>query len=89
MIFNISEFEEKIIYVRYEFNKNHGEWVHSVNPGLGPGLKERIWEAVEKTYEDREIDLCHSVISELRAALSDLVGVGILILLSSFYFLAF
>ncbi|XP_051121515.1 amidase 1 [Andrographis paniculata] len=57
---------------RYEFKKNHGGWIRAVNPKFGPGLKERIWEALEAT--DEGIDLCYSVMRELRAALSDLLG---------------
>lgn len=55
---------------RHEFKKNHGEWVKTVEPKLGPGLSERIWEAVEST--DENIDLCLSVKAELRAALTAL-----------------
>jgi len=58
---------------RYEFKINHGEWVTSVKPSLGPGIAERVWEAVRTT--DENIDICHSVKTELRAALSSLLGV--------------
>ncbi|KAI3470496.1 hypothetical protein Pfo_027159 [Paulownia fortunei] len=57
---------------RYEFKNNHGEWVHSVKPALGPGISERVWEALRTT--DENIDICYSLRSELRAALSDLLG---------------
>ncbi|KAL2548876.1 Amidase 1 [Forsythia ovata] len=57
---------------RYEFKNNHGEWVRSVKPDLGPGIAERVWEALQTT--DEKIDVCHSVKTELRAALSTLLG---------------
>ena len=58
---------------RYEFKNNHGEWVKTVKPDLGPGISERVWEALETT--DENIDVCHSVKTELRAALTALLGV--------------
>lgn len=50
----------------------------SVKPDLGPGLYERVWEAVNSA--DKNLDVCHSVIGELRAALTDLLGVQTLLL---------
>ncbi|KAL2942123.1 Amidase 1 [Bienertia sinuspersici] len=62
---------------RYEFKLNHGKWVASVKPDFGPGIKERVWEAVSAT--DDKIDICRSVRTELLAALTSLLGdVGIL-----------
>ncbi|GLT56262.1 hypothetical protein SLA2020_293160 [Shorea laevis] len=57
---------------RYEFKNNHAEWITRVNPDLGPGISERVWEAVRTTGEN--IDICHSVKIEFRAALSALIG---------------
>uniref|UniRef100_A0A2N9HHF1 Amidase domain-containing protein n=1 Tax=Fagus sylvatica TaxID=28930 RepID=A0A2N9HHF1_FAGSY len=57
---------------RYEFKNNHGEWVRTVKPDLGPGISERVWEAVKTT--DENVDVCHSVKTELRAALNALLG---------------
>ncbi|KAL8518050.1 hypothetical protein ACS0TY_009369 [Phlomoides rotata] len=57
---------------RYEFKNNHGDWVRSVKPNLGPGISERVWEALSAT--DENIDVCCLLKSELRAALSDLLG---------------
>ncbi|ONI04550.1 hypothetical protein PRUPE_6G327700 [Prunus persica] len=57
---------------RYEFKNNHGEWVSTVRPDLGPGIAERVWEAVRTT--DENVDVCHSVKTELRVALTDLLG---------------
>lgn len=59
---------------RHEFKDNHGEWVTSVKPDFGPGLSERIWEAVRTTGEN--IDLCQSIKAELQSALSALLGVS-------------
>ncbi|KAK9732583.1 hypothetical protein RND81_04G007800 [Saponaria officinalis] len=67
------------ILQRYEFKNNHGEWVSSVKPDLGPGIKERVWEAVRSC--DDNIDLCISVKTELRTALTSLLGdSGILVI---------
>ncbi|CAN0914284.1 Amidase 1 [Linum grandiflorum] len=59
---------------RDEFKNNHGEWVSKVKPDLGPGLAERIWEAVQTTVELEHVDQCRSVKAELRDALSALLG---------------
>ena len=68
---------------RFEFKNNHGEWVSTVKPDLGPGIFERVWEALKTTDEDT--DRCQMVITELRAALSDLLQVKYL---SKYLFLA-
>lgn len=52
-----------------------------MNPNLGPGLHERIWDAIRTT--DENIDVCHSVRTELRAALSALLEVLNSFLISS------
>ncbi|XVE89703.1 hypothetical protein DITRI_Ditri20bG0017100 [Diplodiscus trichospermus] len=52
---------------RYEFKNNHAEWVTTVNPNLGPGLYERIWDAIRTPEEN--IHVCHTVQTEFRAAL--------------------
>lgn len=57
---------------RHEFKKNHGEWVSSVKPDLGPGISERVWEAIRST--DDSVNICYSLKTELRAALSSLLG---------------
>lgn len=72
--------------IRYEFKNNHGEWVRSVKPNLGPGISERVWEALRTT--DENIDACYSVKSELRAALSDLLEVELVCLCLRFAVLA-
>ncbi|MBA0803793.1 hypothetical protein Gohar_013964, partial [Gossypium harknessii] len=58
---------------RYEFKNYHAKWVTKVNPDFGPGISERIWDAIKATGEN--IDFCHSVRTELRAALTALLGV--------------
>ncbi|KAM7481187.1 hypothetical protein LguiB_005770 [Lonicera macranthoides] len=57
---------------RYEFKNNHGEWVSTVKPDLGPEISERVWQALRST--DENIDACHSVKNELRCALTALLG---------------
>ncbi|KAH9604589.1 hypothetical protein KSS87_006582 [Heliosperma pusillum] len=67
------------ILQRYEFKNNHGEWISSIKPNLGPGIKERVWEAVSSIDDD--IDICLAVKTELRSALTSLVGdSGILVI---------
>ena len=61
---------------RYEFKNNHGDWVTTVKPDLGPGISEAMGEAVRTSAEN--IDICQSVKTELRAALSALLGVPFL-----------
>ncbi|PPS10684.1 hypothetical protein GOBAR_AA09951 [Gossypium barbadense] len=57
---------------RYEFKNYHAKWVTKVNPDFGPGISERIWDAIKATGEN--IDFCQSVRTELRAALTALLG---------------
>nr|GMD48179.1 amidase 1 [Ipomoea batatas] len=57
---------------RYEFKENHGEWVSTIKPNLGPGIAERVWEALKTT--DEKIDVCLSVKAELKEALVALLG---------------
>ncbi|XP_058182906.1 amidase 1-like isoform X2 [Rhododendron vialii] len=57
---------------RSEFKNNHGEWVNTIKPDLGPGISERVWAAVRST--DENLDVCHSVKTELHAALTALLG---------------
>ncbi|KAF3663059.1 Amidase 1 [Capsicum annuum] len=56
----------------YEFKENHGEWVSNVKPSLGPGIAERVQDALKTT--DENIDVCRAVKAELRAALTALLG---------------
>lgn len=51
---------------------NHGEWVDMAEPDLGPGISERVRDALRTT--DENIGFCHSMKSELREALTLLLG---------------
>ncbi|XP_004495736.1 amidase 1 [Cicer arietinum] len=57
---------------RYEFKNNHGEWINAVKPDLGPGISERVSEALSTTGEG--IETYHSIKRELHDALTDLLG---------------
>nr|XP_043634542.1 amidase 1 [Erigeron canadensis] len=57
---------------RYEFKKNHGEWVSTVKPKLGPGISERVLEALNSSEE--HINDCQSVKTQLQEALTALLG---------------
>ncbi|KAJ1389291.1 Amidase signature domain [Sesbania bispinosa] len=57
---------------RYEFKQNHGEWVLAVKPNLGPEIAKSVEEALQTTGEN--IDTCHYIKKELRAALNALLG---------------
>lgn len=48
----------------------------AVNPDFGPGIHERVWGALKVTDED--IDACHTVKSELKSALGELLEVALL-----------
>lgn len=58
---------------RSEFKANHEEWVNAIKPNLGPGISERVSEALSVTCEN--IELCHAVRTELHAALCVLLEV--------------
>ncbi|KAL6139251.1 hypothetical protein ACLB2K_064528 [Fragaria x ananassa] len=60
------------ILQRHEFKTNHGEWIKTIRPDLGPGISERVWEAVRAA--DENTNVCYSVKTELRAALTELLG---------------
>ncbi|XP_031283292.1 amidase 1-like [Pistacia vera] len=57
---------------RYEVKKNHGDWVTTVKPEFGPGIHEEVWEAMRTSSDN--IDACQSMRTELRAALTALLG---------------
>ncbi|KAK8467931.1 hypothetical protein PHAVU_007G180900 [Phaseolus vulgaris] len=57
---------------RYEFKNNHGEWITAVKPDFGPGISERVLDALRTTGEN--IDTCYSVKRELHDALAALLG---------------
>ncbi|KAL4578070.1 hypothetical protein LXL04_014185 [Taraxacum kok-saghyz] len=57
---------------RFEFKKNHGEWVTTVKPNMGPGISERVVDAINTSEED--IGPFESVKAQLQEALSALLG---------------
>ncbi|KAK8947474.1 Amidase 1 [Platanthera zijinensis] len=57
---------------RFEFMINHGKWLESVKPSIGPGISERIMEALAST--DDNVDSCMKLKSELKDALTSLLG---------------
>ncbi|XP_022156705.1 amidase 1 [Momordica charantia] len=56
---------------RYEFKTNHEEWIRTCNPHFGPGISERISDAMKTT--DENTDLSRSIKTELREALAALL----------------
>ncbi|KAF8724041.1 hypothetical protein HU200_021050 [Digitaria exilis] len=56
---------------RSEFKANHAEWVSTVKPNLGPGIRERVYEAI--TSEDGPMEDFHALRTEFKSALADLV----------------
>ncbi|KAF8038733.1 hypothetical protein BT93_B1320 [Corymbia citriodora subsp. variegata] len=57
---------------RYEFKKNHEDWVSAVKPNLGPFIAEHVRGALQMTEEN--VDICWSVKKELHSALTSLLG---------------
>ncbi|KAF8038734.1 hypothetical protein BT93_B1321 [Corymbia citriodora subsp. variegata] len=57
---------------RYEFKKNHEDWVSAVKPNLGPYIAENVRGALQITEEN--VDICWSVKKELHSALTSLLG---------------
>uniref|UniRef100_A0ACD5Y437 Uncharacterized protein n=1 Tax=Avena sativa TaxID=4498 RepID=A0ACD5Y437_AVESA len=57
---------------RSEFKANHAEWVNTVKPSLGPGIRERVQEAIASQDEPAMEDL-HAVKTEFRSALAALL----------------
>jgi amidase len=61
------------MHFRSEFKANHGEWVRTVKPNLGPGIRERVQEAIAS--EDGPVEDFLALRSEFKSALADLVKV--------------
>ncbi|VAH55064.1 unnamed protein product [Triticum turgidum subsp. durum] len=57
---------------RSEFKANHAEWVNTVKPNLGPGIRERVQEAIASDDESAMDDL-HAVRTEFKSALAALL----------------
>jgi amidase len=60
---------------RSEFKANHAEWVNTVKPNLGPGIRERVQEAIASEDESAMDDL-HAVRTEFKSALATLLKVN-------------
>ena len=60
-------------FVRSEFKANHAEWVNCVKPNLGPGIRERVHEAIAS--EDGPMEDFHVLKTEFKLALSALIKV--------------
>uniref|UniRef100_A0A0D6QUE1 Amidase domain-containing protein n=1 Tax=Araucaria cunninghamii TaxID=56994 RepID=A0A0D6QUE1_ARACU len=58
---------------RYEFKKNHEDWVNQVKPNLGPGISGRVRLALETNTDDENIALFTRVRDEARKALNALL----------------
>ncbi|KAK3160044.1 hypothetical protein QOZ80_1BG0054560 [Eleusine coracana subsp. coracana] len=56
---------------RSEFKANHAEWVNTVKPNLGPGIRERVHEAIAS--QDGPMEDFLALRSEFKSALADLV----------------
>ncbi|KAJ4755647.1 Glutamyl-tRNA(Gln) amidotransferase subunit A [Rhynchospora pubera] len=56
---------------RWEFKASHEEWINATKPNFGPGIKERIYEALTANYDD--LDLCIAIKAELKSALDNLL----------------
>lgn len=61
------------ICFRSEFKANHAEWVNTVKPNLGPGIRERVHGAI--TSEAGPMEEFHVLRTEFKAALDALVKV--------------
>ena len=61
------------ILFRSEFKANHGEWVKIVKPNLGPGIRERVHEAIAS--EDGPMEDFHVLKIEFKSAHSALIKV--------------
>lgn len=73
ILFLDTKYSEICHTYRFEFKANHGEWVTTTKPKLGPGISERVAEALSATDENMK---CYMALrTELRAALSALLEV--------------
>ncbi|KAE8812954.1 amidase 1 [Hordeum vulgare] len=57
---------------RSEFKANHAEWVKTVKPNLGPGIRERVQEAIA-SEDGSDMDDLHAVRTEFKSALAALL----------------
>ncbi|CAL4977160.1 unnamed protein product [Urochloa decumbens] len=59
---------------RSEFKANHADWVNTVKPNLGPGIRERVHQAI--AYEDGPMEDFHVLRIEFKSSLAALVKDG-------------
>uniref|UniRef100_A0A0D9W1W1 Amidase domain-containing protein n=1 Tax=Leersia perrieri TaxID=77586 RepID=A0A0D9W1W1_9ORYZ len=57
---------------RSQFKANHAEWVSTVKPNLGPGLRERIQEAIA-SGDNESLEDFQAIRAEFKSALSALL----------------
>lgn len=60
-----------------EFKANHEEWLNATKPKLGPGLSQRVAEALSAT--DENVDSYIALRTELQSALTSLLEVSLLL----------
>jgi hypothetical protein len=71
----VSEFVKMYhLFFRSEFKANYAEWINTVKPNLGPGIRERVQEAVASADDPAMEDL-QTVRTEFRSALTALLEV--------------
>jgi hypothetical protein len=63
------------LFFRSEFKANYAEWINTVKPNLGPGIREWVQEAVASADDPAMEDL-HTVRTEFRSALAALLEVN-------------
>ncbi|KAL6890547.1 hypothetical protein ACP4OV_008802 [Aristida adscensionis] len=64
----------RAIAQRSEFKANHAEWVNTIKPNLGPGIRERVHEAIAS--EDGPMGDFYTLKTEFKSALAALVKDG-------------
>ncbi|KAL5226274.1 hypothetical protein ABZP36_014539 [Zizania latifolia] len=57
---------------RSQFKANHAEWVNTVKPNLGPGLRERVWEAIA-SGDNEPLEDFRAIRAEFKSALAALL----------------
>ncbi|KAG8052250.1 hypothetical protein GUJ93_ZPchr0001g31369 [Zizania palustris] len=57
---------------RSQFKANHAEWVNTVKPNLGPGLRERVWEAIA-SGDNEPLEDFQAIRAEFKSALAALL----------------
>ncbi|XP_057830710.2 outer envelope protein 64, chloroplastic [Cryptomeria japonica] len=58
---------------RYEFKRNHEDWVNSVKPKFGPGISDRVRAALDTNTDDENISHSLRAREEAREAINSLV----------------